>query len=575
MNLKSKIIPRKFPQPPFLPVSKKEAEKLHWIELDIIIVSGDAYIDHPSFGAALIGRILVAAGYKVGIIPQPNLTDPRSLKIFGKPRIAFAISSGNIDSYLKNYTAARRFRREDDYSEGGKTGQCPPNASVIYANFARGAFPGTKIILGGIEASMRRVVYYDYWQDKIRPSILAESKADYLVYGMGEKTILELVQDISKSNESFEIRGTARLAGAKESQNVDESKYRILPSFSEILSTPEKLLESAIILEEESNPFNARALLQKHNERALIVNSPQFPLTQDELDLIYDLPFSYAPHPMYKKPIPAFEMIKNSVTAVRGCPGGCSFCSLALHQGKFVVSRSEKSILNEIKKISSKKYFKGTISDVGGPTANCYASSQILNEGCKKCRKVSCFFPEICHHFRIDDAKFAKLLRDASSLSGVKNIFVSSGIRTDLALRQKQTTREIIRHHVSGHLKIAPEHLHEKILRLMRKNKSSDFFEFLKLFNEESLKIKKEQYIVPYFISNFPGSGDEEFKVLERFLRKSQWRLQQIQDFIPLPGTLAAAMYYCEKSPDGKKLRVKKGLRERRFQLQTLKGEIS
>jgi len=440
-----------YSQPDFIPATLDEIKKIGWSEIDIIIITGDAYIDHPSFGVSIIGRVLIAAGYRVAIISQPNWKDENSLKIFGKPRIAFAISSGNIDSYLKNYSAARRFRKNDDYSENSKIGLCPPNTVVKYSNLARQAYPGVRIIIGGIEASMRRAVYYDYWHDRIRPSILLESKADFLIYGMGEKTILELVERINLSENLNDLRGIARLLGTKEAENIIPAKCRFLPSFEDILKNPVKLIDEMKIIEEESNPFNAKPLLQKHNERVLLINPPQFPLSADELDAIYKLPFAYSPHPKYKSKIPAFDMIKNSITAVRGCPGGCSFCTLALHQGKFLQSRSPESIICEIRRISKKAFFKGTISDIGGPSANCYSLSQPLSDKCKKCRRISCLFPEICSEFKINDTVFAKVLRRAKREPNVKNVFVSSGLRTDIALRQKMTTKQIIRENVSGH----------------------------------------------------------------------------------------------------------------------------
>ncbi len=560
------------PQPEFIPTSQAEAEKIGWRQLDIAIISGEAYADHPSFGVALIARILVSSGFKVGIIPQPDWRNPGSVRIFGRPRLCFAISSGNLDSTLRTYTAARRTRKSDDYSEDGRTGLFPPAADVVYANLARQAYPGVKVVLGGVEASLRRIAHYDYWQDKIRPSILADSKADILVYGMAEKSIVEVAARISKGRELSGIRGTARLAGGRESRFLDSSKYRMLPSYDEIVSAPDKLLESFQIAEDEANPFNARPLLQRHGDRFLIVEAPQEPLTRGELDAIYALPFAYAKDPRYKGTIPAFEMIKNSITSLRGCPGGCSFCTLALHQGRFIQSRSAESIVREIRRLASKPHFRGTISDIGGPTANCYGSAQALSGKCRACRRPSCLFPSICPEFHIDDAKFAELLEKASSQENVKHAFVGSGIRTDIALRQPKTTCAIISGHVSGQLKIAPEHLDDDVLRLMRKNKAKDFFDFVRIFEKESERAGKKQYLVPYFISNFPGSGEREFRKVDEFLRNSQWRLQQVQDFIPLPMTIASAIYLCGRTVDGRKIHVNRGLKERREQLAKLKG---
>ncbi|HPN83836.1 MAG TPA: YgiQ family radical SAM protein [Victivallales bacterium] len=563
---------RKVLQPNFIPMTKAEAEKFGWNSLDVIIVSGDAYVDHPSFGSALIGRLLIGSGFKVGIISQADWKNPESLKKLGRPRLCFAISSGNIDSMLKLYTASRRLRKEDDYSESGKPGLCPPMATVVYANLARQAYPGVKVILGGIEASLRRVAHYDYWQDKIRPSILCDSKADLLIYGMGEKAVADAVSRLDRGESISGIRGTARLAGAGESKKINRLNYVVLPDYDKIRETPEELLKSFAILENEMNPFNGRALLQSYGERQLIIEAPQAPLSRTELDSIYGMPFSYCPHPSYRDKIPAYEMIKDSVTAVRGCPGACSFCSLSLHQGKFLQSRSSESLISEISKLAERSSFRGTISDIGGPTANSYSCYQNGGDRCKKCRRVSCLFPEICRDFRIDENEFYKLLDSASKIDGVKHVFIGSGLRIDLALRQPRLMRKIIAEHVSGHLKIAPEHLNDKVLNLMRKNKSEDFFKFMKLFQDETRKTGKKQYLLPYFISNFPGSGEEEFKVVEEFLRNSQWKLQQVQDFIPLPMTIASAIYYCGKNLKGEKVHVNKGLGERRHQRNSLSG---
>ncbi len=559
-------------QPVFIPTTILEAKNFGWTSFDVVIITGDAYIDHPSFGAALIGRLLIATGFSVGIISQPDWKNPQSLRKLGKPQICFAITAGNLDSMLKLYSAARRLRKYDDYTENGRTGLCPPMATIVYANLARQAYPGTKIILGGIEASLRRIAHYDYWQDKIRASILCESKADILVYGMGEKTIVNIISNLKKNLPLSGIKGTARLAGANESKQIDHSKFKIPPSFEEIKSNPDELLRSFTILENEMNPFNAKALIQKYNERSLIVEAPQLPLSQEEIDTIYDLPFAYAPHPSYKGTITAYEMIKHSITAHRGCPGACSFCSISLHQGKFLQSRSIESILCEIRKLVKKDFFRGTISDIGGPTANCYASSQKNDEQCRNCRRPSCLFPEICKNFLINQNTFIKLLDMALNINGVKHLFIGSGLRTDLAIRQAELMAKIIAKHVSGQLKIAPEHIDDKVLKLMRKNRADDFFKFIQIFEEESRKAGKKQYLVPYFISNFPGSGEEEFKKVSDFLRNSRWQLQQVQDFIPLPMTIASAFYYCGKDLDGKTLHINKGLKERRPQMRELKS---
>ncbi|RMD74888.1 MAG: YgiQ family radical SAM protein [Lentisphaerae bacterium] len=559
------------PQPPFIPISREECAALGWDELDIVLVTGDAYVDHPSFGCALIGRVLLAAGYRVGIIAQPDWRTPESLKVFGRPALGFAITSGNLDSMLRIYTAARRKRQRDEYSENGQTGRVPPLATVVYANLARQAYPGIPVIIGGLEASMRRIAHYDYWQDKIRPSILCDSKADLLVYGMGERAILEICERLRNGEDLKGIRGTARLAGDVESRQLNPPAEAILPAYETIQGAPERLLESVLKVEREMNPYCGTRLYQSHGKRMLVMEPPQFPLSQEEMDRIYGLAFAMAPHPSYRTQIPAWTVIRDSLTAVRGCPGGCSFCSIGLHQGKFIQTRSLNSLVKTAARLVEKESFRGTISDVGGPTANSYGCRQEMGPACQRCRRPSCLFPSICPRFVVGEKELEQVLEAIQRLSGVRHVFISSGIRMDLARRQKALMRSVIANHVGGHLKIAPEHLHPEVLKLMRKNRAEDFYDFLRFFQEESRRAGKKQYLIPYFIANFPGSGEEEFEVVHEFLRKHHWRPQQVQDFIPLPMTVASAMYYCGRSPDGKRLTVNRGLKERRRQLEALK----
>ncbi len=555
-------------------MTRQEMNQLGWKELDILLVSGDAYVDHPSFGVAIIGRVLLAKGYKVGIIAQPDWKNPSSLTGMGCPRFASAISSGNLDSMLNIYTAARRIRKEDAYSPGGKTGLRPPHAAVVYSQLARQAFPGTTVILGGIEASLRRLTHYDYWQDKIKPSILMESKADILVYGMGEKAIVEIMDRIKEGKPLDSIKGTARFPGKNASQQFNPAELFLeIPSYEEHLNNPEALLKSIAMTENEINPFCGKGIFQRHGDRIVIQESPPLPLTSLELDEVYALPFTGRPHPSYRENIPAFEMIKNSVTAVRGCPGGCSFCGLGMHQGKFTTSRSRNSIICEVRKLAERADFHGTVSDVGGPTANTYGNKTKNPDLCKSCRRPSCLFPEICGNYYPYENDFLSLLQELDKIEKVKHVFIGSGLRLDLALHQKNLLRKIIRDHVSGQLKIAPEHLDDSVLKLMRKNKAEDFHRFMHFFEEETAKAGKNQFIVPYFISNFPGCGEEEMKKVDDFLCSKKWTLQQVQDFIPLPMTMASAMYYCGKSPDGTILKVNRGLKERRPQMKMLKKE--
>ncbi len=561
-------------QPEFLPTTKEELEQIGWSEVDVLLITGDAYIDHPSFGISVIGRVLVAAGYRVGIIAQPDWRNPDSLKSLGIPKLACGISSGNLDSMLNLYTAARRLRKKDSFSPEGKINLRPPMSLVVYANLARSAFSNIPIIIGGLEASMRRFSHYDYWKDKIQPSILVNTKADLLIYGMGEKAVLEAVDRLNKGMSLVNILGTVRILGKKETAeflDLKENSYRKLPSHSEILSTSGSLLLSHKIIEEEMNPYSAKRTVQQYNERVVVSEPPSVPLSSLEMDIIYDLPYAGFPHPKYPKKIPAYEMIKDSIVSVRGCPGGCSFCGLGLHQGKFISSRSESSIMKEADKLSNKKDFHGTISDVGGPTANAYCNKPINIKLCMKCSRPSCLFPEICNNYFIDGNKLLHLLRKISELPKIKHVFINSGIRLDLALHQEKLMRSIIKNYVSGHLKIAPEHLDKKVLKLMRKNRAEDFFKFMKFFEKETNAIGKKQYIVPYFISNFPGCDEKASSVVNTFLRKSNWSLQQVQDFIPLPMTIASAMYYESLDCNGNSIKVNKGLKARRHQISQLK----
>ena len=552
-------------------MSRQEMGKLGWKELDILLVGGDAYVDHPSFGIAIIGRILLSKGYRVGIIAQPDWKNPESLRPMGRPALACAISAGNLDSMLNIYTAARRIRKEDAYSPGGRTGLRPPHATVVYSQLAKQSFPGTTVILGGIEASLRRFAHYDYWQDKIRQSIIADSKADILVYGMGERAIGEIIQRISSGKSFDSIRGTVRLLGKNAAAEfLGAGKDFIeLPSYEQLLSSKDALMESTMKVEDEMNPYCAKKVIQRHGERLVLQEPPALPLSTGELDAVYALPFTNLPHPSYKEKIPAFEMIRNSVTAVRGCPGGCSFCGLGIHQGKFITSRSRNSIICEIRRMAEQPDFRGTVSDIGGPTANTYGNTRKNPELCNECRRPSCLFPEVCGNYYPYEEEFLALLIELGRIEKVKHVFIGSGLRLDLALTQRNLMRKIIRDHVSGHLKVAPEHLDDSVLNLMRKNKSSDFIKFMQIFDEETAKAGKKQFIVPYFISNFPGCRD--MSKVDDFLRSKSWTLQQVQDFIPLPMTLASAMYYCGKGADGRILHVNRGLKERRPQMKVLK----
>jgi uncharacterized radical SAM protein YgiQ len=571
----------------FLPMSRAEMIVRGWDELDVLIITGDAYIDHPAFGAAVIGRVLEADGWRVGMIAQPDWTDAKSLTVMGRPRLFCGITAGNLDSMLSHYTAARRKRKDDAYTPGGATGKRPNLASMVYAQLAKKAFPGVVTVLGGIEASLRRTAHYDYWQDKLRPSILQDSKADLLVYGMGERAIREVAKRLdheSRTSVSLVheqagrllylngIPGTARLLGGKESVEHDFAKCVKLPSFEKCQADKTAVLELTRLTECEQNPFTGKLLVQFHGARAVLIERPAAPLTSAEMDRVYELPYLRLPHPSYKEPVPAFTMIKESVTVVRGCGGGCAFCGLGLHQGRFLTSRSEDSVVREVKTMAAMPSFSGTITDLGGPTANLYGCANGVCEACKVCRRASCLFPKICPNLELDAESAIHLMKRVRELAKVKHVFIQSGIRMDVALRNPKYIRELAKHHVSGHLKVAPEHMHPNVLKKMRKPGPETFCEFQKVFDEENRAAGKKQYLVPYFISNFPGSTEGEMKAVEKFVRAEEWKLQQVQDFIPLPMTPAAAVYYTGLDYEtGEPVPVVRGLAERRTQMKQLR----
>ena len=527
----------------FLPMTRAEMDALGWDELDVLIITGDAYVDHPSFGAAVIGRVLENQGYRVGIVAQPDWTQPGSIEVMGKPRLFVGVTAGNLDSMLSNYTAARHKRKEDVYSEGGIPGKRPNHASMVYSQMARRSFPGVPVVLGGMEASMRRVAHYDYWEDKLRPSILADAKADVLVYGMAEHAIREIASRLKAGRRDYSgIPGTALFLGAKATAALDLKGAIVLPSWEELQADKRHILRLTKVVEAQQTPFSGKHLVQMHGNRAVWMEPPAMPLNTAELDALYELPFQRLAHPSYKEPVPGFATIKDSVIVSRGCAGGCTFCGLGFHQSKFLSSRSIESVLKEIRRITELGSFRGTISDLGGPTANLYAARNGHTDACKKCHRPSCLWPTICPHFEINEGPQLELLRKTSAQPGVKHVFVQSGIRMDVALRTPEYTKELVQKHVSGHMKVAPEHMNPDVLRRMRKP-AGDFPAFMDKFFELSEQAGKEQYLVPYFISSFPGCTEKEMGAVEQFLKKENWNLQQVQDFIPLPMTGAAAMY--------------------------------
>jgi len=549
-------------------MTPEEVRERGWDCVDVVLVTGDAYVDHPSFAMAVIGRVLEAAGFRVAILSQPDWRSCRPWRRFGEPRLFFGVSAGNVDSLINHYTAAKKIRTGDDYTPGGRPGRRPDRATLVYCQRAREAYPGTAVIAGGVEASMRRLTHYDYWSDTVRGSILLDSKADLLVYGMGESAVVEIAKRLA-SGESIrrlrDIRGTVYAAGASEKPDVPDAVH--LPSFEEVRSSKESFLAATRWLHRETNPFNAKPAIQRHGDRAVIQNPPALPLTSLEMDRIYGLPYVRRPHPAYQSAIPAFEMIRDSITLHRGCFGGCNFCSLTLHQGSVIQSRSEESVLREIEKIVSQPGFKGILSDLGGPTANMYAM------GCKDsglqslCRRQSCLHPVLCRRLRTGHEPLLRLLRKARQLSGVRKVLVASGIRMDLALCCPEYIRELAAHHTGGHLKVAPEHVSSGVLELMRKPEAEVFLRFRECFEAASRQAGKEQYLVPYFISGHPGSDLESMAELALFLKSHGYRPLQVMDFIPAPMEISTAMYYTGKDPmTGRPVYVARGESERRLQ---------
>ncbi len=556
----------------FLPMTRAEMEERGWKELDVLIITGDAYVDHPSFGAAMIGRVLEGMGLRVGIVAQPDWKDIGSIQGMGTPKLFVGVTAGNLDSMLSNYTAARHKRKDDVYSEGGKPGKRPNHAAVVYSQMARRAFPGVPVVLGGMEASMRRVAHYDYWEDKLKPSIMADAKADVLVYGMGERAVREIVARLQAGNRDFSgILGTALYLGSKATETADYTDCIILPSWEELQADKTHLMRLTKVVEAQQTPYCGKRLVQRHGNRVVWMEPPAMPVDGPELDALYEYPFMRLAHPSYKEPVPGFATIKDSIIVSRGCAGGCTFCGLGFHQGKFLSSRSVDSVLKEVRKLGQSPSFRGTVSDLGGPTANLYAAQNGHVDACKKCHRPSCLWPSICPHFGINEQPGLDLLRGARAQPGVKHVFVQSGIRMDVALRTPEYMKELVQNHVSGHMKVAPEHMSPAVLRRMRKP-AGDFPAFMEKFFELSEEAGKEQYLVPYFISSFPGCTDKDMGAVEEFLRKEKWNLQQVQDFIPLPMTGSAAMYVTGLDINtGEPIHVVKGAGERERQKRMLR----
>lgn len=625
-----------FDTAPYLPMSRDEMDLLGWDSCDIIIVTADAYVDHPSFGMAVIGRLLEAQGFRVGIISQPSWDSADPFKVLGKPNLFFGVTAGNMDSLINRYTADLRMRSDDAYTPNGEAGRRPDRSVIVYSQRCREAYYDTPIVIGGIEASLRRIAQYDYWSDSVRRSILIDSNANILLYGNAERALVEVAHQLAsgKTTDDLEyLRGTARVRAEVpegwteiDSTRIDwpskidqipnpydfhekktadyaaepnvvnedgqqavriiplplqrkekfdsETSYIRLPSFNKVTNDPALYAHASRVLHQEANPYNAKALVQKHGTQEVWVNTPPIPLDTDEMDWIFDLPYQRRPHPSYGDAnIPAYDMIKTSVNIMRGCFGGCTFCSITEHEGRIIQSRSEDSILREIEKIRDQvPGFTGTISDLGGPTANMYKLNCKSPKIQKTCKRLSCVYPNICKHLNTDHSPTTQLYRKARAVPGVKRVAVASGLRYDLALKDPEYIEELVTHHVGGYLKIAPEHSEDKTLSKMMKPGISAYDEFKVLFDKFSKKAGKKQYLIPYFIAAHPGSDAEDMLNLSLWLKARNFKPDQVQTFYPSPMALATAMYYSERNPlekvryKSEKLSICKDIDQRRLQ---------
>jgi uncharacterized radical SAM protein YgiQ len=615
---------KKFGPAPFLPMTREEMAELHWDSCDIILVTGDAYVDHPSFGMAVIGRVLEAQGFRVGIIAQPDWRDSRDFSSLGQPNLFFGVTAGNMDSMVNRYTADRKIRSNDAYTPGGDGGKRPDRSVNVYAQRCREAFKDVPIIIGGIEASLRRIAHYDYWSDKVRRSVLLDSKADMLVYGNAERQIVEIAHRLAAGEtlaQLHDIRGTALMRKAipdgwyeLDSTHLDRpgpvhthpdpyamqdsscnsatpsasapvqfvprvskhdrSKTVVrLPAYDKVRDDPVLYAHASRVFHLETNPGNARVIVQRHGDRDVWINPPPIPLQTRELDGVFELPYTRRPHPRYgDKNIPAYEMIRFSINIMRGCFGGCTFCSITEHEGRIIQSRSEDSIIHEIETIrDSVPGFTGVISDLGGPTANMYRLACKEPKIESACRRLSCVYPGICHNLNTNHAPLIKLYRRARSLPGIKKILIGSGLRYDLAVESPEYVKELVTHHVGGYLKIAPEHTESGPLSKMMKPGMGAYDRFKQLFDRYSKEAGKEQYLIPYFIGAHPGTRDEDMLNLALWLKRNGFRADQVQTFLPSPMALATAMYHSAKNPLHKVSRtsenvsVAKGLRQRRL----------
>ncbi|QJD70437.1 YgiQ family radical SAM protein [Marinobacterium sp. LSUCC0821] len=622
------------PHAPFLPLSKAEMKKLGWDQCDIIIVTGDAYVDHPSFGMAIIGRLLESQGFRVGIISQPDWQSADAFKALGKPRLFFGVAAGNMDSMINRYTADRKIRSDDAYTPGGKAGSRPDRASIVYSQRCREAYKDVPIVLGGIEASLRRIAHYDYWQDKVRRSILLDSRADILLYGNAERAVVEVANRLAQGvsiDQIRDVRGTAfvrtdtpdgwmemdstridrpgkidrivnpyvnmkeldacelekranppveddgvQVLHIQQKVPLDRSKTVIrLPSFEKVSKDPVLYAHASRVLHLETNPGNARALVQQQGDQEVWLNPPPIPLTTEEMDFVFGLEYARIPHPSYKGlEIPAYTMIRFSVNIMRGCFGGCTFCSITEHEGRIIQNRSKESILKEIEDIRDKvPGFTGVISDLGGPTANMYRIACKSEAIEKSCRKLSCVYPDICHNLNTDHSALTELYREARKTKGVKKVLIASGLRYDLAVKDPEYVKELVTHHVGGYLKIAPEHTERGPLDHMMKPGIGTYDAFKKMFERFSKEAGKDQYLIPYFIAAHPGTTDEDMMNLALWLKNNDFKADQVQAFYPSPMATATAMYHTGRNPlkrqtykkSAEKVETVKGEKQRRL----------
>jgi uncharacterized radical SAM protein YgiQ len=553
----------------FLPVDMSDLEKRNWDGLDIIIVSGDAYVDHPAWAAAILGRFLEQHSYRVGIIAQPDWRSLKDFQQLGPPRLFFAVSAGNVDSMVNHYTADKKKRHDDTYSPGGQAGHRPDRATIVYCNRLKEAYPGIPIVIGGVEASLRRLAHYDYWSEKVRRSILLDSKADLLGYGMGEYCLLEVARRLKagkRIQDLTNLRGTCYVSTKAPAQALE------LPSFEEIQQSKEAFARATKLTYEQINPYNASILAQKHEDRWLVQNPPALPLTTEQMNEIYKIPFLRRAHPMYEAAggIPALKPVQFSLVTHRGCFGGCAFCAVGLHQGKYIQNRSIDSLVQEAGAFTDHPDFTGSIPDVGAPSANMYGLSGRDLEHCEKCRRVSCLFPSLCQNLNTDQSPSVRLWKHLREIEGIKHIRVASGVRYDLILRDTSRSylRDLCKYHVGGQLKVAPEHVSAPVTRLMGKPGREEYEAFVQAFHQTNLDLGKEQYIIPYFISGHPGSRIEETIELAEFVRDAMhYYPEQVQNFTPTPMTISTCMYYTSLNPaDGSRVYVPLQSSERKAQ---------